>query len=501
MNRHLIYLVWLFWFVVPAASAQNTEGIFPSSNAQRWGYRSPNGDTLIPFRYREVYFFSEGLAVVRTQGHYGYIDADGQTVIPEIYDRATPFQNGHALVRRHETNFLIDTEGRELFSFKGNEAHFWGDVIVYQNPQSFYVDRMVLNLKGEPLMSGSTYEYLYLYTAEYPLLTVIDREGYSWLKNKEGKRITRVGRYFHNMQTLCGNLFTYGTATYKYRKQYKPQNPNAILGADTLRIFSPEGRLLKTITAGPGFYFKNTESLPGRPPYGVYNIRKCSVKSLDDWEDQFYDPQGNLLHSIRPGQYPEAFEKVSGIPDFCPSPAPDTNRFKIPDGYINPEIFGCTDSLYISPHTGHHFSIPYIEKTETPTGHSTQKWSLIVNTTPTLNRNGCSSHRVTLRNASGKSVRLQDIKHVHTQLLKKDSWMDFYPYYMDNSIQNTAIANNESLTFPVYALYGSYQTQMRVYVKIPDGKGQFTTIYSNPFAVGLNPDFRLPEFVRNIQTF
>ena len=73
-----------------------------------YGFIDKNGNQVIPYKYRYVEDFSEGLAVVKTYNkpwtffdNYGFIDKDGNEVIPCEYDHAESFKNGLAHVAKN----------------------------------------------------------------------------------------------------------------------------------------------------------------------------------------------------------------------------------------------------------------------------------------------------------------------------------------------------------------------------------------------------------------
>jgi len=66
----------------------------------RWGYLDRTGTPMIAPRFEEAYPFSEGLAVVKTQGLWGLIDRTGKvvTIFPQAVPAPFGFSGGLLLV-------------------------------------------------------------------------------------------------------------------------------------------------------------------------------------------------------------------------------------------------------------------------------------------------------------------------------------------------------------------------------------------------------------------
>jgi len=81
----------------------------------RFGFIDSTGATVIPTRFQNAGYFSEGIAPARLNGYFGYIDATGEFVIEPQYDYAMEFKDGHAKVVRDGNSFFIDHQGKKLF--------------------------------------------------------------------------------------------------------------------------------------------------------------------------------------------------------------------------------------------------------------------------------------------------------------------------------------------------------------------------------------------------
>ena len=87
---------------------RNTENGF-GNGAIDW-----EGNTVIPFVYLYVDFFSEGLAAVRDEKNdMGYVNRKGEVVIPLQFEEAKPFSDGLAVVKKKDGTYAyIDKTGK-----------------------------------------------------------------------------------------------------------------------------------------------------------------------------------------------------------------------------------------------------------------------------------------------------------------------------------------------------------------------------------------------------
>ena len=56
------------------------------------------GNLIVPYKYDDIYNFSEGLAAVRLNYKWGYIDNAGVEVVPCKYSDCTSFRSAIAFV-------------------------------------------------------------------------------------------------------------------------------------------------------------------------------------------------------------------------------------------------------------------------------------------------------------------------------------------------------------------------------------------------------------------
>ena len=78
-------------FVPNAVTMETTDG--------RYGAMNSDGRTVIPFEYRFIGKFVNGIGVAQ-KVRYGYIDEKGKVIIPFIYDFASGFDEGAAIVKQ-----------------------------------------------------------------------------------------------------------------------------------------------------------------------------------------------------------------------------------------------------------------------------------------------------------------------------------------------------------------------------------------------------------------
>lgn len=148
------------------------------------------GEFVVPFKYKTIFHFSEGLAAVCKGGEinwmqgeivggkWGYVNEKGEEVVPFIYDRAYSFENGFAFVQKGGNwgNWgVIDKTGKEILPFVFTTYSF--DMrpypgINYGNlPGEFIKDIsgtgdewVKINVKGKPI--GRSYKAIHGFLPE-----------------------------------------------------------------------------------------------------------------------------------------------------------------------------------------------------------------------------------------------------------------------------------------------------------------------------------------------
>ncbi len=77
-----------------------------SFNIFSWGILriegTDTGKSIVPFKYRKINEYSDGLALLKDINHCGYVDTNGNMAIPLAdYGFATSFSEGRAIVDTH----------------------------------------------------------------------------------------------------------------------------------------------------------------------------------------------------------------------------------------------------------------------------------------------------------------------------------------------------------------------------------------------------------------
>lgn len=112
---------------------------------EKWGFIDKKGEVIIPFKYKYVLDFNEGLAAVSIDDDggtisWGYVNTKGEEIIPPQYNHVSYFHQGRAVVSKSTGNYnyayyLIDTEGKIVEKFD-TYAHMDGykyHIITYRN--------------------------------------------------------------------------------------------------------------------------------------------------------------------------------------------------------------------------------------------------------------------------------------------------------------------------------------------------------------------------------
>lgn len=100
-----------------------TDGMIRFRDNGLYGFYDTLGNMVITPQYRTTSTFSEGLAAViididsNTAG-YGYINKQNQVVIKPEFEYAFTFSEGYAVAKKYDRFGLIDRNGKEVFTFK-----------------------------------------------------------------------------------------------------------------------------------------------------------------------------------------------------------------------------------------------------------------------------------------------------------------------------------------------------------------------------------------------
>ena len=79
-----------------------------------YGMINKEGKEIVPVKYDDVNWFSDGLAAVKLNGLYGYVNESGNEIVSPRYYFATSHVEGMAWVQLNGESFFIDNSGRPL---------------------------------------------------------------------------------------------------------------------------------------------------------------------------------------------------------------------------------------------------------------------------------------------------------------------------------------------------------------------------------------------------
>ena len=143
--------------------------------------------------YKQIGDFSEGLAVVKSNGKYGFIDKTGKEVIPLKYDDAEKFYKATAIITWKEKKGLIDRMGRGLTAPKYDRLYRKYDDYdfmvgeIYRSGMIIGTDYYYISLKGKE------YDYIKRYQEEYSNLYQVRNNNNEYgLIDKEGNEMTAI---------------------------------------------------------------------------------------------------------------------------------------------------------------------------------------------------------------------------------------------------------------------------------------------------------------------
>ena len=112
-----------------------SEGLAAVSDKNGTGYVNREGEPVIPTQFQTTRAFSDGLAVVeKKDGTYAYIDKTGKIVIDAAnYSSALPFYEGLAMVRSRDTHKagFIDKTGKEVIPCQYRWAGYFRNGATY----------------------------------------------------------------------------------------------------------------------------------------------------------------------------------------------------------------------------------------------------------------------------------------------------------------------------------------------------------------------------------
>ena len=148
-NLSLMLLLSILFACQPDSPSSDTPDPLPEpaadyeDNPYPWGFIDNTGNLVIQSRFDEVRPFSDGLALVRTEGRWGYIDKRGQLSIPPTLRAAWPFVNGRARAQQVDGKFgYINTSGEWIISAEyADLSEFSEGLASFRKDESYgYID-------------------------------------------------------------------------------------------------------------------------------------------------------------------------------------------------------------------------------------------------------------------------------------------------------------------------------------------------------------------------
>ena len=104
----------LFWLSISIYAQDYEQKLRPVKGLnEKWGFLDGTGKEIIPFKYKAVKEFSEGLAAVKLKNKWGFIDKTGQEIIPFMFDDVGKCSDG--MVRVYSDGwYFIDKNSLEI---------------------------------------------------------------------------------------------------------------------------------------------------------------------------------------------------------------------------------------------------------------------------------------------------------------------------------------------------------------------------------------------------
>lgn len=123
-----------------------------------FGVIDPNGNIIVEAGlYKDIRDYHDSLAVVKDQNNnYGFMDVNGKVVIPFKYKQVDSFIDGIALVQTKDASYLIDKDQNILVTGP-KEAQRWPEMPISKQPPFYQMgffndpDVKYYNLKGEEI--------------------------------------------------------------------------------------------------------------------------------------------------------------------------------------------------------------------------------------------------------------------------------------------------------------------------------------------------------------
>ena len=110
-------------YIYKRAGYQFSDGLMKVCDDQdNWGFINNKGIQVIPFLYKSVTQFNEGVASVKKDGKYGLIDIKGNVIVPFQYDEVILFSEGLSKLYQNKKVGFVDKNGRLVIPMQYADA-------------------------------------------------------------------------------------------------------------------------------------------------------------------------------------------------------------------------------------------------------------------------------------------------------------------------------------------------------------------------------------------
>jgi serine/threonine protein kinase len=166
-----------------------TEGFAPVKLNDKWAFIDDKDKPLTSFKYDYAWNFSEGIAFAKLGKQWGAIDRTGKEIIPFIYEEGSIFSEGLAPVKLNGKVGYIDKTGKEIIPFKYYQAFFFKSGLTSACIGDFYKGECaVIDETGKEI---TPYKYDYISDFYNDLASVALNKKFGFI-DKTGKEVIPV---------------------------------------------------------------------------------------------------------------------------------------------------------------------------------------------------------------------------------------------------------------------------------------------------------------------
>ncbi len=164
--------------LAPVVILGKSTGFF--TQEEKWGFIDTSGEIVIPAKYEEVGYFSEGLASFKDpKGQSGYVNTKGEVVIEHSYDYAHAFSEGLAVVGMANGGYkakfgFINKSGKLVIPLQYDSASEYSEGLarVEKNNKWGFIN------KHNDLVVPMQYDYVGSYCHGFAIVKKNDKLGY-----------------------------------------------------------------------------------------------------------------------------------------------------------------------------------------------------------------------------------------------------------------------------------------------------------------------------------